>query len=233
MTSITVLRHVSFEDLGAFAPVLERRSATLDICDIGLDDPGAVDPLGPDLLIVLGGPISVYEEERYPFLVEETSLLARRIEANRPTLGICLGAQLIAKAAGAKVYPSGLSEIGFAPITLTDAGRGSCLAPFAQEPTTLHWHADTFHLPDGATLLASTEACTNQAFMLGPNIIGVQFHPEAGGPGFERWLVGHTVELGAAGIDVRKLRKDAARLEPELVRKAERVVTAWLDGLRP
>ena len=154
MTSITVLRHVSFEDLGAFAPVLERRSATLDICDIGLDDPGAVDPLGPDLLIVLGGPISVYEEERYPFLVEETSLLARRIEANRPTLGICLGAQLIAKAAGAKVYPSGLSEIGFAPITLTDAGRGSCLAPFAQEPTTLHWHADTFHLPDGATLLA-------------------------------------------------------------------------------
>jgi GMP synthase (glutamine-hydrolysing) len=233
MTSITVLRHVSFEDLGAFAPVLERRSATLDICDIGLDDPGAVDPLGPDLLIVLGGPISVYEEERYPFLVEETSLLARRIEANRPTLGICLGAQLIAKAAGAKVYPSGLSEIGFAPITLTDAGRGSCLAPFAQEPTTLHWHADTFHLPDGATLLASTEACTNQAFMLGPNIIGFQFHPEAGGPGFERWLVGHTVELGAAGIDVRKLRKDAARLEPELVRKAERVVTAWLDGLRP
>jgi len=233
MTSITVLRHVSFEDLGAFAPVLERRSATLDICDIGLDDPGAVDPLGPDLLIVLGGPISVYEEERYPFLVEETSLLARRIEANRPTLGICLGAQLIAKAAGAKVYPSGLSEIGFAPITLTDAGRGSCLAPFAQEPTTLHWHADTFHLPDGATLLASTEACTNQAFMLGPNIIGFQFHPEAGGPGFERWLVGHTVELGAAGIDVRKLRKDAARLGPELVRKAERVVTAWLDGLRP
>ena len=233
MTSITVLRHVSFEDLGAFAPVLERRSATLDICDIGLDDPGAVDPLGPDLLIVLGGPISVYEEERYPFLVEETSLLARRIEANRPTLGICLGAQLIAKAAGAKVYPSGLSEIGFAPITLTDAGRGSCLAPFAQEPTTLHWHADTFHLPDGATLLASTEACTNQAFMLGPNIIGVQFHPEAGGPGFERWLVSHTVELGAAGIDVRKLRKDAARLGPELVRKAERVVTAWLDGLRP
>ena len=233
MTSITVIRHVSFEDLGAFAPVLERRSATLDICDIGRDDLGAVDPLGPDLLIVLGGPISVYEEGHYPFLVEETSLLARRIEANRPTLGICLGAQLIAKAAGAKVYPSGLSEIGFAPITLTDAGRGSCLAPFAREPTTLHWHADTFHLPDGATLLASTEACTNQAFMLGPNIIGFQFHPEAGGPGFERWLVGHTVELGAAGIDVGKLRKDAARLGPELVRKAERVVTAWLDGLRP
>src|SRR5262245_44697084 len=111
MISTTVLRHVSFEDLGAFAPVLERRGAAVDICDIGLDDLGAVDPLGPDLLIVLGGPIGVYEEDRYPFLTEETRLITRRIEANRPTLGICLGAQLIAKAAGAKVHPSGLSEI--------------------------------------------------------------------------------------------------------------------------
>jgi GMP synthase (glutamine-hydrolysing) len=232
MISTTVIRHVPFEDLGAFAPVLERRGAALDMCDIGLDDLGAVDPLGPDLLIVLGGPIGVYEEERYPFLVEEISLLARRIAANRPTLGICLGAQLIAKAAGAKVYPSGQNEIGFAPITLTNAGRGSCLAPFANESTTLHWHGDTFDLPGEATLLASTNACTNQAFMLGQNIIGFQFHPEAGGPGFERWLVGHTVELSATGVDVRKLRKDAARLAPELGRKAERVLTAWLDGLQ-
>jgi GMP synthase (glutamine-hydrolysing) len=179
MTSTTVLRHVSFEDLGAFAPVLERRGAALDICDVGLDDFGTLDPLSPDLLIVLGGPIGVYEEERYPFLVDETSLITRRIGANRPTLGICLGAQLIAKAAGAKVYPSGLNEIGFAPITLTDAGRSSCLAPLAGEPMTLHWHGDTFELPGGATLLASTEACTNQAFMLGPNIIGFQFRRQA------------------------------------------------------
>jgi GMP synthase (glutamine-hydrolysing) len=68
--------------------------------------------------------------------------------------------------------------------------------------------------------------------MLGPNIIGFQFHPEAGGPGFERWLVGHTVELSAAGVDVGRLRKDAARLAPELARKADRVLTAWLDGLQ-
>jgi GMP synthase (glutamine-hydrolysing) len=104
-------------------------------------------------------------------------------------MGICLGAQLIARAAGARVYPSGVKEIGFAPITLTEAGCDSCLAAFADDPLTLHWHGDTFDLPEGATLLASTPGCRNQAFSLGPTVIGFQFHPEAGGPGFERWLI--------------------------------------------
>lgn len=233
MRSSVVLRHVPFEDLGAFGPVLERRSGPPRVYDAGVDDLRTLDPIEPELLIVLGGPISVYEEKAYPFLVEETQLLARRIAVNRPTLGICLGAQLIAQAMGAKVYPSGLKEIGFASITLTQAGRASCLAPFAVDPITLHWHGDTFDLPAGATLLASTDACANQAFAVGPNIIGFQFHPEAGGPGFERWLIGHTVELGAAGIDIVRLRADASRYSASLARKAERVLTTWLEGLRP
>jgi GMP synthase (glutamine-hydrolysing) len=230
--STIALRHVSFEDLGAFAPVLERRGGPLDIYDVGVDDLRSLDPIAPDLLVVLGGPIGVYEEEIYPFLVDETAIIARRIEANRPTLGICLGAQLIAKAAGARVYPSGVKEIGFAPITLTDAGRASCLAPFADDPVTLHWHGDTFDLPAGATLLASTGACRNQAFALGPDIVGFQFHPEAGGPGFERWLIGHAVELSAAGINVSALRADAARYSSALAGKAEKVLTTWLDRVQ-
>ena len=233
MTSTIVLRHVPFEDLGAFASVLERRSSVLNIYDVGVVDMWTLDPVNPDLLVVLGGPIGVYEEEAYPFLVHETAFIARRIEANRPTLGVCLGAQLIAKATGAKVYPSGMKEIGFAPITLTEAGRASCLAPFTDDPVTLHWHGDTFDLPGRATLLASTSACTNQAFALGSNIIGFQFHPEAGGPGFERWLIGHAAELSAAGIDIPRLRADASRYGASLASKAETVLTTWLDGLRP
>jgi GMP synthase (glutamine-hydrolysing) len=231
LTHTLVISHVAFEDLGAFGPAIARRVGSVRLCEVGLEDVAALDPLVPDLVVVLGGPVGVYETGDYPFLGDEIAFAARRLESRRPLLGICLGAQIIARAAGARVYPSGVKEIGFAPITLTEAGRESCLAPFADDRLTLHWHGDTFDLPDGATLLASTAACCNQAFSIGPNIIGFQFHPEAGGPGFERWLIGHTVELRAAGIDVCALREQAAENGADLARKADAVINRWLDGL--
>lgn len=231
MKSAIAIRHVGFEDLGAFAPALRAAGYHVDYWDIGEQELRALEPVETDLLIVLGGPIGVYEDAAYPFLAEETAILEQRLAANRPTLGICLGAQLIARAAGARVFPSGAKEIGFAPITLTEAGRSSCLAPFANEPMTLHWHGDTFDLPAGATRLASTDLCENQAFAMGPNIVGFQFHPEAPAKGFEKWLVGHAAELAAANIHVPRLRAAAQVHGPELERKAEVVLSAWLGGL--
>ena len=146
-------------------------------------------------------------------------------------MGICLGAQLIARSAGARVYFSGAKEIGFAPIALTDDGRSSCLEPFAEEPMTLHWHGDTFDLPAGAKLLASTGLCQNQAFSMGPNIIAFQFHPEASAKGFENWLIGHAAELAAMGANIKDLRADAEKYGAELESKAKRVATAWLSRL--
>lgn len=230
---VTAIRHVPFEDLSAFAPALERRGIAYGYFDMWADDLASFDPLAPDVLIILGGPMGVYEEAKHPFLVPETQAIARRLAANKPTLGVCLGSQLIAKALGSRVYPAGYKEIGFAPVELNEAGRASCLAPFADDPITLHWHGDTFDLPDGATLLASSALCKHQAFSLGPNILAVQFHPEDGGIKFERWLVGHAVELAAAGIDVDQLRADLLTHGARLGKKADVVLGAWLEGLRP
>lgn len=221
------IRHLAFEDLGAFEPVLVREEFEVRYWDIGLDDLAQFDPLQPDLLVVLGGPIGVYEEDRYPFLTTEIAKLRTRLAAGRPTLGICLGAQLIARALDAAVHPGPHKEIGFAPIALSTAGRTSCLAAFDDAPV-LHWHGDTFDLPPGAELLASTAICPHQAFALGPTVLAVQFHPEAGGPGFERWLIGHTLELSQAGLDAAALRSENARLGPGLRQRAEACLQRWL-----
>jgi len=231
MKSAIAIRHVKFEDLGAFAPALEAAGYAVQYLDIGEAALHGLRPEAADLVVVLGGPISVYEEANYPFLNDEIAFIERRLAAGRPLMGICLGAQLIARAAGARVYPSGTKEIGIGPVTLTEAGRASCLRPFAAEPATLHWHGDTFDLPAGAALLASTEVCENQAFALGRNVIAFQFHPEADTARIEQWLVGHTLELASAGIDIPVLRREALACREELRRKAETVAAAWLDGL--
>jgi GMP synthase (glutamine-hydrolysing) len=229
--SVVALRHVHFEDLGHFAPVLERHGYGLTYCDVGIDPLMGLDPLAMDLLIVLGGPIGAYEEEQYPFLHEELALLTRRLAANRPTFGICLGSQLIARALGARVYPMGVKEIGFSPIRLTPEGMRSCLSTFAEDGTVLHWHGDTFDLPAGAVNLAYTEICPNQAFAYGPNILGLQFHLEISATDFERWLIGHACELAVAGMSVAALRAAAQRHSPLQARKAETLLEHWLGSM--
>lgn len=225
-----VIRHVHFEDLGSFAAPLSRAGYEIRYHDIGRH--GLPDPIAPDLLIVLGGPVGVYEEGKYPFLREEITLLVARLVAGRPTLGICLGAQLIARALGAKVYPSGVKEIGWGPVDLTEAASATPLRHLAHTPV-LHWHGDTFGLPQGATHLASTALCRNQAFGVGSNILGLQFHPEADPTaGIEPWLIGHAAELGSAGIDPCVLREEAKALGPSLPAKAQAMLTGWLNGLR-
>lgn len=231
MKTAIAIRHVGFEGLDGFDPALREAGYVVGYIESG-DGMLSADALDhADLLIVLGGPIGAYETDAYPFLRHEIAAIERRLKDQRPVMGVCLGAQLIALAAGARVFPSGGKEIGFAPIALTDAGRESCLKPFETEPVTLHWHGDTFDLPAGATLLASSPVCENQAFALSPRAIGFQFHPEATGRDIEHWLIGHTIELAAAGIDPRTIRADAARYRAELTRKAQATAAAWLAGL--
>lgn len=225
------LRHVHFETLGTFEQPLAEAGFALDYLDVGQRDLAAVDPTAPDLLVVLGGPIGVYETKAYPFLEQELALIKARLSAGTPLLGICLGAQMIAAALGARVAPSGTKEIGFAPLALTEAGAKSPLRHLADVPV-LHWHGDAFDLPRDSTLLATT-AVANQAFAIGADVLGLQFHPEADTTdALEPWLIGHAAELAGAGIDPGALRADARLLGPGLGTAGRAMFAEWLANTK-
>lgn len=232
MKRALAIRHVAFEDLGSLEPVLAGRGFEVAYAAAPTADIAALEAENADLLVVLGGPIGVYDTADYPFLEPEIQMIARRLAAGRPTLGICLGCQLMARALGARVFPSGLKEIGWAPVRLTDAGRRSCLAPLAEaDAAVLHWHGDTFDLPPGAVHLAATEACANQAFSLGNHALALQFHLEATATGLESWYVGHTAEIAATpGVSVGGLRADSRRFAAGLATRAAAIFGRWLDG---
>ncbi len=225
-----VVRHVAFEDLGTFAPVLSAAGFDLSVMDAGVDE--LFEPIvRSDLVVVLGGPIGVYEEDRYPFLSAERKALGQRLRDGLPTLGICLGAQLMAAALGARVYPGAHKEIGWAPVELTAAGTSSCLSKLEGQPV-LHWHGDTFDLPQGAERLASTALYPNQAFAIGSNALALQFHPELDARRFEQWLIGHAGELAAAGVDVAAFRAQVRQGGAALRTAAVSLLGHWLERLR-
>jgi len=222
------LRHVPFEDLGLLAPLLTSRGHALRYVEVPVGGLESVDPLAPELLVVLGGPIGVYENDSYPFIVAEVALIEKRLASGKPLLGICLGSQLVAKALGARVYPAGVKEIGWAPIELTAEGRASCLRRLEGTPV-LHWHGDTFDLPSGARRLASTRVCENQAFSYGASALALQFHAESCGAALEAWFVGHTAEIShTPGLSVRGLRADTARCTPAIERAGSACFADWL-----
>ncbi|NMG39260.1 glutamine amidotransferase [Chelativorans sp. ZYF759] len=228
--TVQAIRHIGFEDLGSFAAPLREAGYDIEYIDVAERDPATLDPLGADLLVVLGGPIAVYDHDAYPVVTEEIGLLRARLAADRPTLGICLGAQLMAAALGARVYPGPAKEIGWSALDLSDTASPNPLAALRDVPV-LHWHGDTFDLPEGSTLLASTALCTNQAFSRGPNVLGLQFHPELLGARFEHWLLGHANELASAGIDPITLRRDAQRYADDLETAGAAMLTDWLSYL--
>ncbi|MDR2960865.1 MAG: glutamine amidotransferase [Stenotrophomonas sp.] len=228
MKHAVVLQHVAFEDLGTLHPLLLAQGWQLQVLQAGVD---ALDPAeAADLLVVLGGPISVNDVDLYPFLDDSIALLQRRLLQQRPTLGICLGAQLMARALGAQVAPSGGKEIGFSPLLLTDEGQRSPLLALQGIPV-LHWHGEVFELPAGARRLASTPACRHQAFAIGHHALALQCHPELDARQFERWLIGHTLELAQAGIDPSDLRAQARRYGAPLAAAATAMFSQWLQEL--
>jgi GMP synthase (glutamine-hydrolysing) len=234
---VVVLSHVPFEDLGSLQPELERRRFAVETVHV----PAASFPLSEaqrcDLLIVLGGPIGVYDSQDYPFLTAEIDCIRQRLAARRPILGICLGAQLMAFALGARVYPGAAGpEIGWFPLQPGDAKSAlsesvpAWFAPLlAPNLSFFHWHGDTFDLPAGARHLTGTALYPNQAFALENYGLALQFHPEVTAIGLERWYVGHACELRQRGLSIAQLREAASRHAPILAPAATQFFKLWLD----
>jgi GMP synthase (glutamine-hydrolysing) len=227
--SAVVVCHVAFEDLGLLAPVLDDAGWSPSYRMAPTDELGGAAIENADLLIVLGGPIGAYETDTYPFLSREIGLLERRMAKDLPTLGICLGGQLMAKALGARVFAGPAKEIGWGRVELTAAGRESCLGPLlAEDAKVLHWHGDTFDLPAGATRLAFNAHYENQAFGFGRRALALQFHLETASDALEKWVVGHAVELSAARVSVPDLRAATADMADRANRQARSIFSAWL-----
>jgi len=229
MRTCYALRHVPFESLGLLEPVLVERGFEIRVLDVpGIELPKALE--AAELVIVLGGPISVYEEALYPFLTDELHLIERRLRNKRAMIGICLGAQLMARALGAKVYPGVEKEIGWTPLQLSLVGQLSALSAIEGQPV-LHWHGDTFDLPERARLLASTRVTPHQAFDWDDFALALQFHLEVTAADLEGWYVGHTVELARWGkMTVPELRSEGVSFCPRLREYAIPALGAMLDG---
>lgn len=242
--TVHVHRHLAFEDLGTWRKVFDALDAQVSYVDIGVDAPEKEDYLTPDLLVVLGGPIGVADRADYPFIDAEISGLTARLDRSLPTLGVCLGAQFMAVAAGGNVQPAGgdnggvagRMEIGFGQISVGDTAvaASSAVAELAGVEV-VHWHGDCFSIPPaaaGKVSLASTPGYPNQAFCLEsdgvPYGLALQFHPEFDHQRVEQWLIGHTSDLKSQGIDIPALRADAAAKGPALTEASTRMLTRWL-----
>ncbi len=183
-----ILTHVAHEGPGTLGAYLREHGVRVDT--IALHDGAALpaEPSAADLVVSMGGPMNVYEDEKFPFLAAETAFLQRAMAADVPVIGICLGAQLIARACGARVFRAPVEEIGWGTVRLTGAGQTDPLFHgLPGELTVLQWHGDTFDVPEGGELVAAGTEVTNQAFRFG-RAWGLQFHLEVDRPLLIEWF---------------------------------------------
>lgn len=236
--SIAVIRHIGVEGLGTIEDALKNNGLSYDYIDTWKD------ALPQDIadfmaLVILGGPMGVYEQDKYPFIEKELELIRKARNASMPVIGICLGSQMIAQALGGRVYKGRLKEIGWYDINFTEQSSHDKL--FASIPVTkdesttikaFQWHGDTFDLPQDAVILASSKLYTNQAFRI-DTIYGLQFHIEVKEADIENWINEYKTEVDTLkkDIDISKIMEDTRKYIKLLNKVSAQVFTAFFSSL--
>lgn len=183
-----IIKHIDIEGPGTLGDFLDKKNIPYKIIELGAGEVLPSELKGIDAVIVLGGPMNVDEESKYAFLKPENTFIQHVLNHKIPYLGICLGSQLLAKAAGAKVIKSPVKEIGWYTIRLTEHGlKDPLFKGFNEEDAIYHWHGDMFQIPDEGQLLATAEGCPHQALKVGKNAYGLQFHVEITEKSIKEW----------------------------------------------
>jgi GMP synthase (glutamine-hydrolysing) len=237
MRKLLVLQHVAHEILGTLNPLLKGAGFRIRYVNFGRHPEAQPSLDGYHGLVVLGGPMSVYEDQRFPHLITEMKLIEDAMQRNLPVLGICLGAQLIAKTLGADVYASKQKEIGWYDLhTAPEAAQGSILNLLGQTEKVFQWHGDTFDIPAGAVHLAASTLCVNQAFRYGETIYGLQFHLEVDEAMIQRWLKvpenRHEIAKLHSGIDPHHIHAETLQYIGRLHELSEQTFSQFIGLFR-
>jgi len=227
---ILVIKHIDIEGPGTLGDFLKARGKPFRTIELGAGEDLPIDPKDYQAVIVLGGPMNVDEEDKYPFLKPENDFIQKTLKAQIPFLGICLGSQLLAKAAGAKVVRSPVKEIGWYQVQLTAEGKKDPLfSGFREDDPVYHWHGDMFQIPSNGLLLAKAGGCPHQALKVGKNAYGFQFHVEVTDRSIKEWCDEYSAaDLPGRLEHARSMMEDYWKLKTVFDAQAQRLYQNFL-----
>jgi GMP synthase (glutamine-hydrolysing) len=230
MKRAVVIEHDPSISLGNLQPVLIQAGYTIEIVDARTADLGAIDASAPDLVVVLGNDSAVYEKDQLEYIAREEKWVAERLAAEKPILGVCFGAQIMASALGGEVYKGDSTQIGYRAVETTEAGAASPIAVFDGVPV-MQWHGDTFTLPETVTRLAGSSDYENEAFAIDNWALAIQFHPEVTEDMFAQWLSDGRESVTAQGLSEAELMNEHLALNERMQDASVSMLTTWLAGL--